>query len=105
MTDDNDPSSAAFGGSGSLNSNAIAGSNPNAAASDGPTRLIYTGITNTTRHLRGNWLAYWEHEISRKETDGFTLKQIRLQSWTGHTASVKSLAVLDNENSFISGKK
>ena len=67
--------------------------------------------TNTLRHLRGNWLQYWGHEVGlADQTDKFNLKQIKLLTFagadaSGHTGSVRSLCVLDNESSFLSSGK
>ncbi|CAG0892872.1 unnamed protein product [Darwinula stevensoni] len=74
--------------------------------SDATARAGETNSSSSTRHVKGNWLAYWEHAIGKPDVPGtFDFKGIPLQGFLGHTANTRSIVVLDNENSFISGGK
>ncbi|KAI5730047.1 hypothetical protein M8J76_009407 [Diaphorina citri] len=61
----------------------------------------------TARHLRGNWRAYWEHEIGKPASGDsrFNIAHVKLQTFAGHVNSVKCLHVMDNENSFMSASR
>ncbi|XP_032901786.1 WD repeat-containing protein 81 [Amblyraja radiata] len=55
------------------------------------------------RCLDGNWLAHWRYEVGRGQQDGrFHFHQIRLQTFTGHTGTVRTLAPLPSEDFFLS---
>ena len=82
---------------------------------------LFSQYTDESRFLRKNWLSYWEHEVGRSENTTLSFKQIHLQSFvgnqtyllmteeyltfghSGHTSAVRSLCVLDDESTFLSG--
>ncbi|OQV18518.1 WD repeat-containing protein 81 [Hypsibius exemplaris] len=58
------------------------------------------------RTLRGNWLAYWQHELGQGRRDEpWNIKQIPLQTFSAHSGPVKSISVLDCEYSFMTASK
>ncbi|XP_066279780.1 WD repeat-containing protein 81-like [Branchiostoma lanceolatum] len=63
-------------------------------------------LPRSDRHLKGNWQAYWDYEIGLGERDNvFHFNQIKLQTFHGHSNSVRSLHIMDMENAFMSASK
>lgn len=63
-------------------------------------------LPRSGRSLQGNWLAYWQYEIGLNQQDPhFHFHQIRLQSFLGHSGTIKCLAPLGGEDYFLSGSK
>ncbi|XP_078593902.1 WD repeat-containing protein 81-like [Branchiostoma floridae x Branchiostoma japonicum] len=63
-------------------------------------------LPRSERHLKGNWQAYWDYEIGLGERDNvFHFNQIKLQTFHGHSNSVRSLYIMDMENAFMSASK
>ncbi|KAK7504154.1 hypothetical protein BaRGS_00004458, partial [Batillaria attramentaria] len=54
----------------------------------------------------GSNIEYWEHELGLHERDTlFNFKQIKLQSFVGHSNSIRCIMGMDTENCFISASK
>eukprot|EP00061_Rhincodon_typus_P007802 g29853.t1 len=63
-------------------------------------------LPRSARMLCGNWLAYWQYEIGLSQYDThFHFHQIRLQTFTGHTGTIKSLSSLSGEDFFLSASR
>lgn len=100
-----DDSSKKAGVASSLNSTQTTGGPLSVGRYD--MNLLRRKMANTQRHLKGNWLSYWEHEVGQdpKNTSSLDFKQIKLQSFAGHAAGIRQITALDNENSFLSASK
>uniref|UniRef100_A0A673VEC5 WD repeat-containing protein 81 n=1 Tax=Suricata suricatta TaxID=37032 RepID=A0A673VEC5_SURSU len=80
------------------------------AGSGGPSseedNALKRELPRSAHGLSGNWLAYWQYEIGVSQQDAhFRFHQIRLQSFPGHSGSVKCVAPLSSEDFFLSGSK
>ncbi|XP_007894685.2 WD repeat-containing protein 81 [Callorhinchus milii] len=63
-------------------------------------------LPKSLRTLCGNWLAYWQYEIGLSQQDShFYFHQIKLQSFVGHSGTVKCLSTLSGEDFFLSASK
>uniref|UniRef100_A0A8D9AX21 WD repeat-containing protein 81 n=1 Tax=Cacopsylla melanoneura TaxID=428564 RepID=A0A8D9AX21_9HEMI len=90
------------GSFGTVKGNRIEIQDPDVLSAEVTRKMEYT-----TRHLRGNWRAYWEHEIGKPASaeSRFNIAHVKLQTFSGHMNSVKCLHVMDNENSFMSASR
>lgn len=63
--------------------------------------------SSSDQYLRGSWLTHWENQLSvtGKTGNKFSLQQVKLQTFTGHSGPVRSLYVQDSEHLFLSASK
>ncbi|XP_068126171.1 WD repeat-containing protein 81 [Hyperolius riggenbachi] len=63
-------------------------------------------LQKSAHGLCGNWLAYWQYEIGVSQQEPhFYFHQIKLQSFVGHSGSIKCIKPLGGEDFFLSGSK
>lgn len=55
-------------------------------------------------HMSESWVDHFRSVLS-STSDKITFNQIQLATFHGHSAAIRKLVVLDNENSFISGSQ
>ncbi|XP_071962714.1 WD repeat-containing protein 81-like [Antedon mediterranea] len=56
------------------------------------------------RHLMGTWFKYWQQYIENHDQN-LSFCQLKLQSFVGHSGGIRSLHVLDDEQTFFSASK
>ncbi|XP_075417333.1 WD repeat-containing protein 81 [Tenrec ecaudatus] len=104
-TDSQPESPGPLGPSCGVGSGGLSGSG-SGSSGIGEDHALKRELPRSAHGLSGNWLAYWQYEIGVSQQDAhFHFHQIRLQSFPGHSGSVKCVAPLSSEDFFLSSSK
>jgi WD40 repeat protein len=67
------------------------------------------GMSEQTNHILDSysgWRTHWDSQVKNKSKyPPFQFQQLQLQTFQGHSAGIKSVAVMENESMFFSGSK